>query len=195
MKRSPARSVGTAPRFDKRPPSPRLSARKPKPARHIRLGHPRRRIICLASTVTYIWISAAAGGPAASFLTAVAERRNDLHFPLMRLVDKSLGTQLCRLVALGLWLCRKHVRHVDHPPSPEPDTVRNILVMKFLGMGSILQATPLFQALRQRYPQARITLLTFHSNRALEPLGIGVDEVVTVNTASQIGRASCRERV
>jgi ADP-heptose:LPS heptosyltransferase len=107
-----------------------------------------------------------------------------LHFPLMRLVDKSLGTQLCRLVALGLWLCRKHIRHVDHPPSPEPGTVRNILVMKFLGMGSILQATPLFQALRQRYPQARLTLLTFHSNKALADLGIGVDEFVTVDTSS-----------
>lgn len=107
-----------------------------------------------------------------------------MHFPLMRLVDKSLGTQLCRLVALCLWLCRRHVRHVDHPPSPEPDGVRNILIMKFLGMGSILQATPLFQALRQHYPNARLTLLTFQSNKALADLGVGVDELVTIDPSS-----------
>src|SRR5215470_5872684 len=99
----------------------------------------------------------------------------------MRLVDKAVGTQLCRLVGFGLWLCGKHIRHVDHPPSPEPASVRNILIMKFLGMGSILQATPLFQALRQRYPDARLTLLTFQSNKALADLGIGVDEFVTVD--------------
>jgi lipopolysaccharide heptosyltransferase II len=102
----------------------------------------------------------------------------------MRLVDKHLGALLCRFVALCLWLGRKHIRRVDHPTPPEPDTVRAILVIKFLGLGSILQATPLFQALRRRYPQARITLLTFQANRALEDLGIGVDAVVTVNTGS-----------
>src|SRR5262249_36112906 len=107
-----------------------------------------------------------------------------VHFPLMRLVDKAVGTQLCRLVALGLRLCGKHVRHVDHPPSPEPDSVRNILVMKFLGMGSILQATPLLAALRQRYPRGRITLLTFQGNKALAELGVGVDEFVTVDTSN-----------
>src|SRR5438046_349492 len=102
----------------------------------------------------------------------------------MRLVDKSLGALLCRVIALVLWVCRKHIRRVDHPTPPEPDTVQNILVIKFLGLGSILQATPLFQALRRRYPGARITLLTFHANRALENLGIDVDELVTVDTGS-----------
>ena len=104
-----------------------------------------------------------------------------MRFALMRLVDKSVGALLCRTTALVLWLCRKHIRRVDHPTPPEPESVRNILVIKFLGLGSVLQATPLFQALRRRYPQARITLLTFHANRALEQLGIGVDAVVTVD--------------
>jgi ADP-heptose:LPS heptosyltransferase len=102
----------------------------------------------------------------------------------MRLVDQHLGALLCRAVALLWWLCRRHIRHVDHPPPPRPDTVHDILVIKFLGLGSILQATPLFQALRRRYPRARITLLTFHTNRALERLGIGVDGLVTVDTSS-----------
>jgi ADP-heptose:LPS heptosyltransferase len=62
--------------------------------------------------------------------------------------------------------------------------VREILVIKFLGLGSILQATPLFQALRQHYPTARLTLLTVRSNQALAELEIGIDTLVTVDTSS-----------
>src|SRR5262245_33140359 len=100
----------------------------------------------------------------------------------MRLVDKNLGSLLCRFIALIQWLCGRHIRRVDHPAPPAPDTVREILVMKFLGLGSLLQATPLFQALRRRYPEARITLLTFRANRALGEFNLGIDRVVTVDT-------------
>lgn len=106
-----------------------------------------------------------------------------MRFALMRLVDKSLGVLLCRLIALALWLCRRHIRPADHPPSPDPANVREILVLKFLGMGSILQATPLFAALRRRYPHARVTLITFAANRALRDLDIGVDDLRTVDTS------------
>jgi ADP-heptose:LPS heptosyltransferase len=106
-----------------------------------------------------------------------------MRFTLMRVVDKSLGGLLCRLVAFFLWLCRLHIRRVDHPTPPEPDSVREILVIKFLGLGSILQATPLFQALRRHYPGARITLLTFQANVALKDLDIGIDHLETVDTA------------
>jgi ADP-heptose:LPS heptosyltransferase len=107
-----------------------------------------------------------------------------LRFALMRFVDKSVGAALCRLIALLRWLCRRHIRRVDHPAPPEPQTVREILVLKFLGLGSILQATPLFQALKKRFPDAKLTLLTFKSNHGLHDLGLGVDRVVTVDTSN-----------
>jgi ADP-heptose:LPS heptosyltransferase len=110
-----------------------------------------------------------------------------VRFTLMRVVDKSLGGLLCRVIALVFWLCRRHIRRVDHPAPPEPAGVREVLVIKFLGLGSILQATPLFAALRQLYPQARITLLTFRANRALQDLPIGVDALETVDT-TRMGR-------
>src|SRR6516164_362288 len=106
-----------------------------------------------------------------------------MRFTLMRVVDKSLGGLLCRIIAFILWLCRLHIRRVDHPTPPEPESVREILVIKFLGLGSILQATPLFEALRRRYPGARITLLTFKANRALKELNTGVDVFETVDTS------------
>src|SRR5262249_15808496 len=107
-----------------------------------------------------------------------------VRFSLMRVLDRTVGAWLCRLLGLALWVFRRHVRRVDHPVSPAPETVREILVIKFLGLGSILQATPLFAALRRRYPQARITLLTFRANRPLRDLQIGVDSVETVDPSS-----------
>jgi ADP-heptose:LPS heptosyltransferase len=105
----------------------------------------------------------------------------------MRIVDKSVGGLLCRVLALIRWAFRRHIRRVDHPAPPAPATVREILVIKFLGLGSILQATPLFAALRRRYPEARLTLLTFKANLALGSLDIGVDAIETVDT-SKLGR-------
>jgi ADP-heptose:LPS heptosyltransferase len=102
----------------------------------------------------------------------------------MRFIDQHLGAWLCRALALFLWICGKRIHRVDHPVPPAPDSVREILVLKFLGLGSILQATPLLQALRCRYPQARLTLLTFRANRPLADLGIGIDRVLTVDTSS-----------
>jgi ADP-heptose:LPS heptosyltransferase len=53
----------------------------------------------------------------------------------------------------------------DH--SVRPEEVRSIVVAKLLGMGSLVQATPLLAALKQGFPNARITLLTGHANREL----------------------------
>jgi ADP-heptose:LPS heptosyltransferase len=107
-----------------------------------------------------------------------------LRFAVMRFIDQHLGAWLCRTLALLLWICRKQIDRVEHPAPPAPETVHEILVVKFLGLGSILQATPLFAALQYRYPQARLTLLTFHANRPVADLGIGIDRVVTVDTSS-----------
>ncbi len=104
-----------------------------------------------------------------------------MRFKLMRVVDKHVGSLVCRIIGFFLWVFGRHVRRTDHPTPPEPGSVREILVIKFLGMGSILQATPLFQALKRRYPQARITLLTFFANRGLAEFEIGVDDFVMVN--------------
>ena len=41
-----------------------------------------------------------------------------------------------------------------------PDLVSTILVSKYLGAGSVIAAVPLLSALRRRYPEAKIVLLT-----------------------------------
>lgn len=62
--------------------------------------------------------------------------------------------------------------------------VKHILIAKFVGLGSIIQAIPLIKALRGSFPQAKIMFLTTPGNlELLNRLQI-VDEVWTINDRS-----------
>lgn len=78
--------------------------------------------------------------------------------------------------ALGRLLRRDH--------AIEPERVRTIVVAKFVGMGSVLQATPLLRALRRRFPQARLVLLTSPALRPLMAQIPHVDGVIYVDDRS-----------
>lgn len=99
---------------------------------------------------------------------------------LIRL-DQVLGLPLCLLA----FLVHQPARLLRRPPAERP--VRRILVIKFLGLGSVLLATPMLRALRERWPEARITFLTFASNAELVSRLECVDEVVTVSRGSLRG--------
>ncbi len=81
----------------------------------------------------------------------------------MRWVDHWIGMPIC--FALGVFV--SFVRAVF----PRPDRpVREdgvIVIVKFFGLGSIMQATPLLRAIRRRYPKGRLVFLTFASNAGL----------------------------
>lgn len=64
--------------------------------------------------------------------------------------------------------------------------VRHIVVTKLLGMGSIVQATPLLRALRRRFPSARIAFLSGASNRGLLQRLPMVDEVMVLRDQSML---------
>ena len=49
-------------------------------------------------------------------------------------------------------------------PVPPTDKVKNILVIKFFGLGSILLMTPALRGLKSLYPKANICFLTFAEN-------------------------------
>jgi len=67
----------------------------------------------------------------------------------------------------------------DH--SVTPSNVNRIVVAKLIGMGSILQATPLLRALKHQYPHARLTFVTMQSNREFVNRLSDVDEVLTLD--------------
>lgn len=64
------------------------------------------------------------------------------------------------------------------------DRVREIVVSKYVGLGSILLTQKLLAALRREFPEARITFLTFDLNRRLlSYFREWVDDVVLVRTS------------
>lgn len=96
----------------------------------------------------------------------------------MRLIDHYLGGAVCLLLAGFACLQRLLFR-----PRP-PVAMRKILVTKYLGMGSILLATPTLRLLRQTYPDSQLTFLTFDSNANFaERLGV-IDRVYRLRTGS-----------
>ena len=56
-----------------------------------------------------------------------------------------------------------------------------IVISKYAGLGSIIQATPLIQTLRKNYPQAKIIFITTQGNAALIKHIPEIDEVILVS--------------
>ncbi|MEI8233244.1 MAG: glycosyltransferase family 9 protein [Verrucomicrobiota bacterium] len=91
------------------------------------------------------------------------------------LLDRLLAVPLA-VVLNALVRILGHLLHRDH--SVNPSATRRIVVCKLVGMGSILQATPLLRALKQQFPQARLTFVTLRGNAGLVPLLEEIDEAL-----------------
>src|ERR1700720_836333 len=70
----------------------------------------------------------------------------------------------------------------DHSITAE--NVKVIIVAKLIGMGSILQSTPLLKALKRRYPNAKLIFVTLKSNKELLTRLSCVDEILALDDGS-----------
>ncbi len=77
----------------------------------------------------------------------------------MRRIDGLVGNLLCSALAAG--------KELSRPFAAAPGPVKNIAVMKFFGMGSIVVASPAVAALRDQFPGAKIHFVTFKSNAGI----------------------------
>lgn len=75
----------------------------------------------------------------------------------------------------------------DHTISAR--TIRTIAVQKLLGMGSIVQATPMLNDLRRAFPEARILFVTSRANKQLVERLPMVDEAVVIDDSNPAGLA------
>ncbi|MBK6839155.1 MAG: glycosyltransferase family 9 protein [Bacteroidetes bacterium] len=86
-----------------------------------------------------------------------------------------------RLVVFGLNIAARILgkfMNIDHSLDKIPE---KIVVCKFLGMGSIIQATPLLQSLRKSFPNAKIYFVTSGGNTKLLQLVTTVNEIWSVD--------------
>lgn len=100
----------------------------------------------------------------------------------MRWLDNFLGKPICYLLTLYAWT--KHLF-----PKRKKGPVKTILLTKYLGMGSIVQATPLIRSIKSTYPEARLIFLTFHDNEDLIKSLDLIDEVLSIRTESLLNFA------
>jgi len=94
------------------------------------------------------------------------------------LIDRGVAVPIAWAANLAARAVAPIVRH-DHVV--DPSTTKTIAVAKLLGMGSIIQATPLLHDLRRTYPDAKIVFVTTRANKELiERLEV-IDDAVYVD--------------
>lgn len=97
----------------------------------------------------------------------------------MRTIDLYVGGALCFLLD-GY----ERIRRMFCTQKAYPRQIKKILVTKYLGMGSILLATPVMKALREAYPESHLVFLTFEQNAAFARRLNCFDEVRFFRTSS-----------
>lgn len=80
-----------------------------------------------------------------------------MKFSAKRRLDYVIGEPVCGLIDLGMRVLGRLLRR-DHRLSPD---FKQVWIIKFVGMGTVVNAVPLLRGLRQTYRQARITFITF----------------------------------
>lgn len=87
-----------------------------------------------------------------------------MNIQAMKIIDRYAGKPACFLLA-QLDRILKFFIKIKAPP-------KEILAMKYFGIGSIILSTPMFRAIREIFPDAKITFVTFYANREIcERLG------------------------
>ena len=79
-----------------------------------------------------------------------------MNIQFQRKVDRIIGTIICRILTL---LSRKK------SGAPGPVKVDKILVILLSEMGSLVLAYPMFQRIKEQYPEAELYGLLFKKNK------------------------------
>lgn len=112
------------------------------------------------------------------------KKRLFIKMDIMRKIDSFLGPAICKF----LLLIRRFSR--PRPPLnniPSIQNCRNILIVKFFGMGTILLASPMFRELKTKFKDAKITILTLDLNREICKMLSSIDEVISLKIDSFSG--------
>lgn len=97
-------------------------------------------------------------------------------------IDRVIGYGLCVVLRIPCVILEKALRR-NHamPPREAP---KRIVVAKYLGIGSILQATPMLKGLKEKYPDSQLTFLSLKSNKALLSRYEFIDDTIFVDDSS-----------
>ena len=97
------------------------------------------------------------------------------------LIDRLVGLPLAWLINLMSRFLGQVLRR-DHSIAPE--NVRTIVFSKYLGMRSMIQATPMIRSVRAAFPHARLIFVTGQSCRRMVERLEHIDQIITVDDRS-----------
>jgi heptosyltransferase-2 len=101
-----------------------------------------------------------------------------MNIDLIRFTDKYLGT----LIRIVLYYYQK-IRDI-FPQKGTHEPYKNILVVKFWGIGNIVRVSPTLKGIRDRFPEAKITFITLNQNKGVYDEGDLFDEVIYLELKS-----------
>jgi ADP-heptose:LPS heptosyltransferase len=113
-----------------------------------------------------------------SFILFLRKMNKKQKVAIDRFVGYGLSIAL-RIPAMFLeWALRRdHVMPPHEPP-------KKIVVAKYLGIGSIVQATPVLKGLKEKYPESQLTFISLKSNKGLLSRYDFIDDILCVDDAS-----------
>lgn len=97
----------------------------------------------------------------------------------MKAIDHYIGIPVCFVLDFFQMVAGLFPKTASSPP-------KKILIMKYFGMGSIILASPLLRAIKNKYPAARIGFLTFASNQDIVDRLLLVDVVYPLRTDTAV---------
>jgi ADP-heptose:LPS heptosyltransferase len=92
----------------------------------------------------------------------------------MKLIDNLMGKPLCQILTLYYAFFKKNKSGERMVETINPE---KILLIKFFGIGSIIYISPSIRLLKSKYPDAKVSFLTFEEHRDLCEM---IDEVDTI---------------
>lgn len=99
----------------------------------------------------------------------------------MKVLDELLGPMLC-FIFYWYNLFKKII--LPRRQSVADQEVKNIVLIKLFGMGSIVLATVMMRALKEKFPKAKVLMLTFSANKEICQRLKLIDEVYTIDSSS-----------
>jgi ADP-heptose:LPS heptosyltransferase len=93
------------------------------------------------------------------------------------LIDRIVGTPIVHVLNLASRVLGKILRR-NHAFG---ESVKTIMVCKLLGLGGIIQSTPLLHALKKQYPHAKIVYVTTNAGKGICEAIPFIDEIVLLD--------------
>lgn len=98
-----------------------------------------------------------------------------MNFRLVRLIDKYIGIPLAYIIFFLY-------RLFSYFSQDTPFDIHKILLIKFWGIGNIIMLLPAAKALQEKYPSARIDILTLTNNKDVSEATKVFNRIYTINT-------------